>query len=351
VNFVIDEDASDLLIAVEDFVEHHGVVRAVSEAALTGPAADRERWAALCELGLPALALPEPDGLGADLLEIAAVAERLGAVLLPEPAAGAIMLVELCGAHRQVAGLADEICEGRCVGALFGFETVELAASGAVNGRAWVPDDGLTELVALLAADSYTSGPAVVIVDADSLEPTGAKLTTDPTRPWAEVEFRDSEPAETFRIGLETARRVRREIAVLTAAELVGGMQKVLDETIVYVGDRHQFGRPIGSYQAVKHQLADMYVATEQARALVQFAAIASEQDNPEAGASASSAARWVPRAAAEVCDRAIHLHGAMGYSWELDIHLYLRRALAMRELLSHSEIVRPARTGMRKAV
>jgi hypothetical protein len=125
------------------------------------------------------------------------------------------------------------------------------------------------------------------------------------------------------------------EYAVLTVAELVGGMQKVLDHTIRYVIDREQFGRSIGSFQAIKHQLADMYVATEQARASVQFAALAITADESDAGAVAAAATRWVPSVAVTLFEKAIHIHGAMGYSWELDIHLHLRRALVTRQLLA----------------
>ena len=133
------------------------------------------------------------------------------------------------------------------------------------------------------------------------------------------------------------AERLRRELTLLTLAELVGGMEAVVKRTVRFVTDRHQFGRSIGSFQSIKHRLADMYAATEQARAAVQFAAIDTAVGEECAGPEVTSVARWVPRAAAEVFEAAIHLHGAMGYSWEVPVHLYLRRALAVREQVDGS--------------
>jgi alkylation response protein AidB-like acyl-CoA dehydrogenase len=332
----MDTDVVGVVDAIGGFFERRGDARAVAEAAAVGPTAQRSRWAALCELGLPALRLPEPDGIGAALLEAAAVAEKIGAVLLPEPAVSSIVLADACAAHPEAARFVKDICTGTRVAALCGFDTVELTAEGAVHGCVYVPDDGLTECVGLLAE------AALVMVDCAALPEPISRFSVDPTRPWAEVGMHGAEPVDVFRLSTASAQRIGGQLAVLTVAELVGGMQKVLDDTVGYVSDRQQFGRPIGSFQAVKHRLADMYVATEQARAAVQLAALACEQD---AGTAAvASAARWVPRTAIDVFDSAIHLHGAMGYSWEVDIHLHIRRALATRHLLSRCELVTPTR-------
>jgi alkylation response protein AidB-like acyl-CoA dehydrogenase len=133
-----------------------------------------------------------------------------------------------------------------------------------------------------------------------------------------------------------------RDWAVLALSELVGGMQAVLTATTAFARERQQFGRSIGGYQAVKHQLADMYIAVEQARAAVQFSAVSCDQSDATAAADVAAAARWVPRSAIELFDKAIHLHGAMGYSWEVGVHLHLRRAIATRTLLCESQVAEP---------
>src|SRR5690606_31140044 len=106
------------------------------------------------------------------------------------------------------------------------------------------------------------------------------------------------EPLDILRLTPGQANRIRHEVAVLSAAELVGSMQQVLDETVEFVTNRTQFGRPIGSFQAVKHQLADVYAMTEQARALVRHAAIAVDDGAADAAELVGSVARWVPRSA-----------------------------------------------------
>ena len=348
-NFAMDADIVGVIDAVGDFFERRGDARAVAEAAAVGPTAQRSRWTALCELGLPALRLPAPAGVGATLLETTAVAERIGAVLLPEPAVSSIVLAEVYAADPQTTALMEALCAGTKVTALCGFTPVELAED-AVHGSAYLPVDGLTDSMALLGVDRSSGEAALAVVDSAALPAPSVQISADPTRAWAETDLRGTKAVDILPLTVDRARRIRGQLAILTVAELVGGMQKVLNDTVAYVTDREQFGRPIGSFQAVKHRLADMYVATEQARAAVQMAAL--ECDRDASTAAVASAARWVPRTAIDLFDSAIHLHGAMGYSWEVDIHLHLRRALATRHLLSRCELwAAPARPTDRQAV
>jgi alkylation response protein AidB-like acyl-CoA dehydrogenase len=338
-NFAMDDDVCERVDSIADFFARRGDAQAVAEAAATGGVADRTRWAALCEMGLPVLRLPEPDGIGAGLLEATAVAEKIGAVLLPEPAVSTIVLADVWSAHPEAATLLNALSSGSRIVALCGFDTVELSRDGGVSGQVQVPDDDVTDAVALLARDHYTAEAAIVIVETAALPPPTSRIDVDPTRPAAVIGLDGTEPADVLRLSDRSAARIRRELALLTTAELVGGMQKVLTDTVEYASTREQFGRAIGSFQAIKHRLADMYVATEQARAAVQFAAIECSDDADSASAAVASVARWVPRSAIDVFDDAIHLHGAMGYSWEIDVHLYLRRAMATRAALNGSEV------------
>ncbi|BBZ14972.1 acyl-CoA dehydrogenase [Mycobacterium branderi] len=339
-NFAMDDDALGLVDSIADFFERRGDARAIAEAAATSTTADRRRWAALCEMGLPVLRLAGPDGIGAGLLEATAVAEKIGAVLLPEPAVAAVVLADAWSSHPQAAQLLDDLCSGARIVALCGFDTVELSGAGEVSGQATVPDDGVTDAVALPARDLDTAESAIVVIDRAGLGPPIDRTVVDPSRPTAVINLGAVKPLDVLRLSNPSADRIRRELTVLTVAELVGGMHKVLADTLDYVKTREQFGRAIGSFQAVKHKLADMYAATEQARAAVQFAALQCANPDGEASAAVASAARWVPRSAIKLFEDAIHLHGAMGYSWEISVHLHLRRALATRALVNNAEAI-----------
>lgn len=333
-NFSIDENVLTLVESIVGFFERRGDALAIAGASAVGPVADRERWAALCQMGLPGLRIAEPEGIGAGLLEATTVAEQIGAILVPEPAIGAIVLAQVWGAHAPTSEFLDELCSGSRITALCGMHDVELSPAGDLRGRVEVPDDAVTDAVALLASDVYTEGAAIVVVDRGVLPAPVSRTTVDPTRPAAVVDVDGLEPVEVLPIGKLAASRIRRELMLLTTAELVGGMQKVLTDTIGYVKTREQFGRPIGSFQAIKHNLANMYAATEQARAAVQFAATEYMADTDSGSTAVAVVARWVPRSAINLFEKAIHLHGAMGYSWEIPVHLHLRRALATRALL-----------------
>ena len=334
VNFAMDDDVLELVGSIGDFFDRRSDARTIAVAASQARCADRGRWSALCEMGLPVLRLPEPEGIGAGLLEATAVAERIGAVLLPEPAIETIVLANAWAAHPEASHILESLCDGTRLTAYCGFDRGTLAPSGELSGRIRIAAFDVIDAVAVPVADEYTGSAALAIVDATQLFAPISRSNLDPTRPVATVELDGVEPLAVLRLSPGVADRIRRELAVLTVAELAGGMQHVLSATREFVATREQFGRAIGSFQAIKHRLADMYALTEQARALAQFAAIDCAT-GADPVAIVESATRWIPRSAITVCEEAIHLHGAMGYSWEVDIHLHLRRALAVKTLLS----------------
>ena len=334
-NFAMDQDVLELVATVADFFARRDDAAAIAEAATTASPADRARWSALCDMGLPALCVPEPSGIGAGLLEATALAENLGAVLVPEPAAESIVLAGALHADGNHPETLAAVCAGTKVVAFCGSDTMRMSSAGAVSGRARVPDDALTDAVAFIARDPSTADQALVIVETEALSEPVDRSALDPTRRIATVDLDRVQPSGVVRLDDAAAEGLRQQSALLTLAELVGGMAQVISDTVGHVKFREQFGRPIGSFQAVKHQLADMYVACEQARAAVQFAAIECATSVGTAADSVSAVSRWVPRAAVDVHERAIHLHGAMGYSWETRAHLFLRRALSVRTALS----------------
>ncbi len=291
--------------------------------------ADRDRWAALCAMGLPGLRVDEPHGIGATLRAATAVAQKLGAWLAPEQAGTAIVVAHALDRYRGPVGLRDALLDGSLIVSFSDFSRLTVTAEGTVTGRLVVADDNLSDLVAVFT-DS-----ALAFVHRSALPASVQRSEVDPTRPTFTCELRRTPIAALVRLPTSTTRRVADELALLMVSELAGGMRAVLEETVAYVCDREQFGRSIGSFQAVKHTVADMYAATEQAGAAVLFAADACDQGSCTAASDVAAAARWVTKSAIDTFERALHLHGAMGYSWELDVHMHLRRALTAHRMLS----------------
>jgi alkylation response protein AidB-like acyl-CoA dehydrogenase len=313
----IDNDIKEFVATLDDFFDRRG------------DAADRDRWAALCGIGLPALRVSEPRGIGASLKAATAIAEKLGAVLVPEPASTAIVIAHALDRCGGPAELRDSIIGGSQIVSFSDFAHVTLTTADTVAGHVEVADDKFCDLVALLA-DS-----ALVIVDRDALPVSTDGCNVDPSRPTAGCDLDCTPAMVALRMPPETMTAIADELTIMMISELAGGLHAVLTETIGYVRDREQFGRSIGTFQAVKHSLADFYATTEQARAAVQFAATSCDEGRESASSDISAAARWVVRSAVDMFGRAIHLHGAMGYSWEVNIHLHLRRALAVHRMLS----------------
>jgi hypothetical protein len=331
VNFAIDDDVYVLADVIGDFLDKRCAVSVIAEAASRGLAGDRDRWTALCNLELPLLMASEPQGIGAGLLDATLLAERVGSALLPEPAMATMVLVAAWHRYGGDAATVADLTEARRVAAFHPGDTVAFSSTGKVNGRVIVPADVLIDLVAVIAEPS-----ALVLLATAGLRSAAMPAGADVLRP---IGIADCDTTAVAELALPdgAAERLRRELTLLTLAELVGGMDAAVKRTVRFVTDRQQFGRSIGSFQSIKHRLADMYAATEQARAAVQFAAIDTAADEECAGPEVASVARWVPGAAIEVFEAAIHLHGAMGYSWEVPVHLYLRRALAVRAMVDGS--------------
>jgi alkylation response protein AidB-like acyl-CoA dehydrogenase len=306
VDFGIGDDGLALAAATGEFFDRRA-----------DGGSSRDRWETLCGIGIPTLRVPEPQGIGLSLLDSTAVAEQFGAVLLPEPASTAIVLAP---------ALAPVLDGSRVV----------CLASKLDDTRIRIADDDITDLIAVPVDGG------LALVDRVVLGAAVQRSDIDPSRPTALCQADHAISAEMLPMTPEDVAKFTREWAVLTVSELVGGMAAIMTATIDFAKQREQFGRSIGSFQAVKHQLADMFVAVEQARAAVQFAAICCDDAAATADTDVAAAARWVPTAAIGVFERAIHLHGAMGYSWEGGVHLHLRRAVATRTLLRESGVTQP---------
>jgi alkylation response protein AidB-like acyl-CoA dehydrogenase len=197
----------------------------------------------------------------------------------------------------------------------------------AVNGRLsgeklFVPDAAVADWILVLARNG------VFLVDKKSPGVTISPMfSMDLTRKLYAVQFNN---ASAEKLGDLAGSKTAMDIATTAlVAEMVGGMQRTLDMTVEYSKTRKQFGKTIGSFQAVQHQCADMYLETESSRSAAYYAAWALEENAPDAPAAVSIAKIYASDASRTVGNRGIQIHGGMGFTWENDLHLYYRRAKA----------------------
>jgi alkylation response protein AidB-like acyl-CoA dehydrogenase len=280
----------------------------VRAAAATEVGHDEALWRTLCEeIGAAALDVPEEhDGAGASLAESLVVLEELGRSLAPSPLLGSVIAVEALLASDDEdarARLLPRIAAGEVATVAFGPTNVLFGAQADIVVA--VVDDTLVEV-----------DPSVTRTPTPAL---------DITLQMAEL---DLASASHHRIGgAEAAARARDTALVGTAALQVGGMQRALDDTVAYTRQRVQFGRPIGSFQALKHRMADMLVRVEMSRSAVLAAATRPSTE------AALTAASYCSESFAHVAAEMVQLHGGIAITWEHDAHLVLKRAHATSTL------------------
>jgi alkylation response protein AidB-like acyl-CoA dehydrogenase len=340
-----------LRAAVRDLLADRAPVARARELAEGGERHDPALWATLAaEVGVQGLALPEEyGGFGGTLLDLAIVVEEMGRVLYGGPFLSTVALAApvllACDDEAARAEFLPSVADGSLTAALAVDAWVEdevavtADAAGNLTGTVPVVLDGADADLLVVAA----CGPDGV---APYLVTEGARRTPlqtmDLTRRAARVTF-DRTPARLLgdpAHGWEVLRRARAVASVLVAAEQVGGMTAATDLTAEYARTRRQFGRLIGSFQGVKHRLADMAVRQEMAHSAAYWAAwqpVGSEQ----LAYGATIARSYCGDAFLQTGLDAIQLHGGIGFTWEHDAHLYLRRARADRALLGSPQQAR----------
>jgi hypothetical protein len=302
-------------------------------------------------MGFLGVAIPEAfGGAGAGHLELCVIAEEMGRALAPVPFSSTVYLAAeallLAGTDAQKQKWLPAIAQGEAIGTLALFEgkgnpspqSIRLAAAGGMlNGvKKPVPDAAIADFAIVAArtgSGGRETGISLFLVDMKSEGVEAKNLTNvDPTRGQAEVTFKNckAEPLGRADEGWSILMQVLDRAAVLMAFEQVGGADRALEMGRDYALDRIAFGRPIGSFQAVKHMLADMYVSATLARSNCYYGAWAlstNASESPEAAA----AARISATQAFQHCSKNnIQVHGGMGFTWEFDCHMYYRRSAAL---------------------
>ncbi|HVU71919.1 MAG TPA: acyl-CoA dehydrogenase family protein [Mycobacteriales bacterium] len=304
-------------------------------------------WPALADAGWLGLEVTEDlGGSGATFAETAVVIEELARSAARTPFLGAVALgvglLDLLepsdvrdGLLRMVA--AGEVRVAVAVRSDEGFDPAFAVTGSHVTGRAeFVADAGQATRLLLVAKDEEET-PVVVRVAAEELAIT-AQPVLDETRRFATVaaDAVPVDPASVLRFQgdpFTALRRMRSRAAVAIAADALGVAEAMLAATVAYAKVRHQFDRAIGSFQAVKHQCADMLVAVTVGRELLDAAVDALVADDSDAPRAAARAKAYLGDAAVDVAGKAMQLHGGIGYTWESGVHLYLKRAMLDRAL------------------
>jgi alkylation response protein AidB-like acyl-CoA dehydrogenase len=311
---------------------------------------DRALWKGLAEMGFLGVAIPEEyGGTGAGHLELCVIAEEMGRALAPVPFSSTVYLaaeaILLAGSEAQKQKWLPAIAAGEAIGTLALFEGkgnpspqgIKLSAvGGSLNGvKKPVPDGAIADF-AIVAA---RTGPgeretdiALFLVDMKAGGVEAKTLTNlDPSRGQAELTFKNckAEPLGAAKQDWDILIQVLDRAAVLMAFEQVGGADRALEMGRDYALDRIAFGRPIGSFQAVKHMLADMYVSATLARSNCYYGAWALSTNASEMPEAAAAARISATQAFQHCAKNNIQVHGGMGFTWEFDCHMYYRRANA----------------------
>ncbi|MBI2169811.1 MAG: acyl-CoA/acyl-ACP dehydrogenase [Actinobacteria bacterium] len=329
-DFELDDDQLALRDAARDLLARRSAPERVRAVVDAGGGYDAALWNDMVGQGWLGLELsPEAGGLGLGFVETAVLLEQVGAHVAPAPFLQQTLAVWALTTTPPGAEWGGPLLSGEKI-ATVAWREVSAVPSPALEGRSGpgVAVSGATEPALFAPAASVAivrSAGGLHAVDLGGPGACGREPAMDRTREVGWLRF-DAAPAVTLG-GPQAAREFLDRGAVAHAAEMLGGAQRVLDMAVDYAKERKQFGRPIGSFQAVKHRLADMLVDVEAMRSAVYWAAWCIQAGDPEASVAASAAKAWCSDAARRVMASGLQVHGGIGFTWEHDIHLFLKRA------------------------
>jgi alkylation response protein AidB-like acyl-CoA dehydrogenase len=372
-DFAFSEEQEMLRSSTRDFLAKECSSKVVRKLMEASDAYDQGLWKKIAELGWTGLGIPEQYGGVGTFLDLIVVLEEAGRALMPGPFFATMglavpALIE-AGTEAQKKEVLGAIAQGSARATLALTEpsgrwdagSVTLSAKPSGGGwkldgvKLFVPDAEAADYM-VVAARTRGEGEDGISLFLIKGRPAGMKVTPlktlDMTRRWSEVRFDGVQLEGDALMGPADKAwpHLKRALEWATAAlcaEMIGGTQKVLETSTEYAKTRHQFGKPIGIYQAVSHKLADMLVLSESGRSATYYAAWAVEADATDRSLAASMAKAYVSDAYRKVAGDGIQVHGGIGFTWEHDMHLYFKRAKSSEVTLGdatyHRELVAQA--------
>lgn len=351
--------------SARDFFARECKPERVRELMATETAFDEVLWQAMADQGFTGLTIPEEyGGLGLSLVDLIAVAEEIGRACLPGPFLStlwAASLIERAGNEGQRKQYLEPISAGEVKATVALLEESADWNPNAVQMRAekdgkeyrlrgakqFVTDAAVADVIICVVRD----GADLILLPVEQ-GAAGLTITATPaidaTRKLYTVEFDNAAVPESSALAFTTKTKEALEAAtdvaiVALCAEMLGGMQWTLENTVEYAKTRQQFGKPIGIYQAVQHQCADMFNFTESVRSAVYYAAWAVAENDSSAKLAVSIAKGYASDAAREVGNRGVQIHGGIGFTWEHNIQLYYKRAKASEVMFGDANYHREA--------
>jgi alkylation response protein AidB-like acyl-CoA dehydrogenase len=341
VNFGFSDDEQAIKRTAREFLEARYPLTTVRRLAEDARGFTDEQWAELVELGWSGVIVPEESGgLGLGAVELIVIAEEMGYALAPSPwfsTTCAALILQAAGSDEQRERWLGRLADGTARGTLAVWDEhsgwapdhseVETAADGALSCvKIAVPDAASADFMIISGADGRhylyehdVSDPGITLV---------AEEAIDPTRKLFRVELKNIS-VEPLEVAPDAVARAYATIVTILAAENVGVAQRAMEMAVAYAKDRTQFDRPIGSYQAVSHRCAQMLLEVEGSRSLCYWAAWALDNE-PETGPRAASAAKaYAGDAGFRVPASALQVHGGIGFTYEHDLHFFLKRGHA----------------------
>ena len=313
-NFIFTEDQMQFKDAIKSFLTDECTPKSIREGWDAKKSFNLDRWQSLFELGVLNSNLPEDkDGLGMNQVTLALMVEEIGYAGLPEPAAEQTFLVNdlISILPKNISKVIEDSFDA-------GAKFISLAHPSAPNPLFLNESAGL-----ILFDDSECKFITKDDMDFEMI------ASNDPSREIYKINSIKNAISSTENFE-ELNSAVSARGALMTAALLIGLAQKMIDLSSAYALDRTQFGKPIGSFQAVKHMLADVAVRIEFAKPAVYRAAYSLSENNPKSALHCAHAKLMSAQAAELACKNSIQAHGAMGYTWEMDLHIYMRKAWSM---------------------
>ena len=340
------------------FLDAACTTKFVRERMATPEATTPEFWSQIAEQGWLGINFAEEDGgAGLGLVDLVVLMEEMGRAVMPGPYFATALLggaaIREAGSPAQRAVYLPQIADGRLRATLAAIEpNARWDASGIMmnaqpmrggfslsGAKLFVPDAHLADILVVAArtrdGSTLEDGISLFLVPKDAAGLSIAPMPSiDETRKLCEMRFDNVAVPQTALLGelhqgWPALARVYDAASVALAAEMCGGAQRILEITVEYAKLREAFGKPIGSYQGVKHKCADMLVEVENAKSLTYYAAWAIDEKAPDAAMAVSMAKAYASDASRKVSNAGIQLHGGIGMTWEHDLHLYMKRAKA----------------------